>query len=523
MDLGGVYVKLGQLLSTRPDLVEPLVSKELEVLLDKCPAEPLHATIETIREELGVHRNCELPFLVLGEVGSASFGCVYRVRLASGEVAAIKVMRRGIDHQAGNDLKFLMRLAGVLDLLAVTHRYRLVDWIEELGKWTSEELDYRLEARKMTYVAESVRRVGGIKIPRVVWPLTTRRVLTMEFLDGRWLSNGLESCSHAELSHAASLLFQAFLFQIFEVGFFHADLHKGNVCLLGDGRVGVVDFGITGFVTQRARQRHLGLIAALQKGDIDEAFAAILEISFVPPDADLGAFKRHFEHEYYDWFLRTVQPDFPAKDRGAGSLMLAVFRRAYESAIVVDSEVVRYYRAFSIVDGVVNSLDHNFSQHEEIERYFKSRLRRQVEDLTAYAVDPISTALALTTEFAFRSSEVRRVIYGASKSFDSAITRVLLFVAGIKRRLSRLAWAAAIFSLSLDLLVRAHVLSPRTVFLQTGAWGRIDVGDITAVLVPLALVALILGWFGRLLRARAYSGSQPELSGSAREAQGAGR
>src|SRR5437762_4632567 len=90
LDLGGVYVKLGQLFATRPDLVEPLLSKELEVLLDKCPAEPLELTTKTIREELGIARNCELPFVLLGEVGSASFACVYRVRLESGEVAAIK-------------------------------------------------------------------------------------------------------------------------------------------------------------------------------------------------------------------------------------------------------------------------------------------------------------------------------------------------------------------------------------------------------------------------------------------------
>jgi ubiquinone biosynthesis protein len=397
----------------------------------------------------------------------------------------------------------------------------MADWIDELRRWTAEELDYRLEARKMAYIAKSLRRIGGVKIPRVIWPLTTRRLLTMEYLEGRWLSDGQASLNHAERSHAASLLFQAFLFQIFELGFFNADLHKGNVCLLPDGRVGMVDFGITGFASRQTRQRHLGLVAAFQKGAVDEAFAAILEIAFVPPDADLAAFKRHFEHEYYDWFLRTVQPDFPAYERGAGSLMLAIFRRAYECAIVVDSEVVRYYRAFSIVDGVVTSLDSTFSQHDEIGRYLKARLRRQIEDRTADFFDPIGTVLALTTEFAFRTSEVRRAIYGASTSFDSAMARMLLVVASIKRRLSRLAWAITIVSLALDLLVRVDVLSSGTVLLRSHRLGKIEVGDITSIILPMLLVALLLGWLGRLLRARAYSGSQTERSG--RQAQGARR
>jgi len=99
LELGGVYVKLGQLLSTRPDLVDPLVAKELEVLLDKCPAEPLQASTQTIRAELGLKADAELPFVLLDEISSASFGCVYRVELQSGQVAAMKVMRYRIDIQ----------------------------------------------------------------------------------------------------------------------------------------------------------------------------------------------------------------------------------------------------------------------------------------------------------------------------------------------------------------------------------------------------------------------------------------
>lgn len=342
----------------------------------------------------------------------------------------------------------------------------------------------------------------------------------MDFLEGRWLSREQPHIHSPQLSRAASIIFQAFLYQIFELGFFHADLHKGNLCLLPDGRVGVVDFGITGFVSERMRQRHLGLVAAFQRGATDEAFAALLEISFVPPDADLASFKRFFEHEYHDWFLRTMQPDFPASHRGAGSLMLAMFRRAYECSIVVDNEVVRYYRAFAIVDGVVSSLDDRFSQHDEIGRYLQSRLRRKAEDLQSRVFDPIGTMVILASEFAFRSSEFRRVVYGYSTSLDSAVTRVLLSVAGIKRGLSRLVWAAVLFALGLEGLVRVDLLSSSTVLMQNQVVGRVEVGEITAVIIPMALAALLLGWLGRLLRARAYSGAQSESSGSGRHARG---
>src|SRR5690242_18557770 len=341
LELGGVYIKLGQLLSTRPDLVEPVIAKELEALLDKCPPEPLEFSLLTMRENLGLGPHDPLPFEVLGEVSSASFGCVYKLRFPSGQVFAMKVMRRGIRAQTRNDLWLLGRIAALLDILAVTQRYRTADWIDQLCQWTTEELDYRVEARKMTYIARGLRRVGGVKIPSILWKYTTRRIITMEFLNGLWLSNDAHSLGQADRAHAASLLFQAFLFTIFELGYFNADMHKGNLCLLPDGRVGMVDFGITGFASQRTRLRHLGLVAAFQKGAVDEAFASILEIVFVPPDADLGAFKRLFEQEYYDWFLRSVQPNFPAYRRGAGSLMLALFRRAYECRIVVDSEIGR--------------------------------------------------------------------------------------------------------------------------------------------------------------------------------------
>jgi hypothetical protein len=197
-----------------------------------------------------------------------------------------------------------------------------------------------------------------------------------------------------------------------------------------------------------------------------------------------------------------------------------MFRRAYECSIVVDNEVVRYYRAFAIVDGVVTSLDDRFSQHDEIGKYLESRLRRKAEDLSSRAFDPIGTLVALTNEFAFRSSEFRRVVYGYSTSLDSAVTRVLLSVAGIKRTLSRLAWTAVMFALGLEGLVAAGWLSPDAVLMQNHLVGRVEVVDTTAVIIPMAVVALLLGWFGRLLRARAYSGAQNESSGSGRHARG---
>lgn len=522
LELGGVYIKLGQLLSTRPDLVEPVIARELEALLDKCPPEPLEFSLLTMRENLGLGSHDPLPFEVLGEVSSASFGCVYKLRFPSGQVFAMKVMRRGIRAQTRNDLWLLGRIAALLDILAVTQRYRTADWIDQLRQWTTEELDYRVEARKMTYIARGLRRVGGVKIPSILWKYTTRRIITMEFLNGLWLSNDAHSLSQAERAHASSLLFQAFLFTIFELGYFNADMHKGNLCVLPDGRVGMVDFGITGFASQRTRLRHLGLVAAFQKGAVDEAFASILEIVFVPPDADLGAFKRLFEQEYYDWFLRSVQPNFPAYRRGAGSLMLALFRRAYECRIVVDSDVVRYYRAFSIVDGVVTSLNPDFSQGDEIGRYLKQRLRRQLEDLGDRAFDPIDTLVALKTEFAFRTGEVRRAIYGASKSFDSAIGRVLLGVAAVKRGLARVLWAFSAFALGLKILVWLDLLGERKILIRSHFVGKIDVRDITDIVVPLLIGALLLSWFSRLLRARVYGNSHTDAE-NARETRSARR
>jgi ubiquinone biosynthesis protein len=509
LELGGVYVKLGQLLSTRPDLVQPALAEELEALLDECPPEPRQDTEKTIQEELG-GADGDLPFELLDELNSASFGCVYRVRLHSGELAAIKVQRRGIDLRSRKDLKLLMRLASILDFLAVANRYRLVDWIKELDRWTSEELDYLLEARKMTYVATNIRRIGGVKIPEVIWQVTTRRILAMEYLEGRWLSKDVDSLSDTQLSHAAALLFQCFLFQIFELGFFHADLHKGNLCILADGTIGMVDFGITGTASPRTRQRHLTLVAAVQKGAVDDAFSAILEICFVPPDTDVQVFKQDFEREYYDWFLRSMQPGFPASHRGSGALMLAVFRRAYEHSIVVDSDVVRYYRAFSIIDGVVNSLDPSFPLADALEFYLKSRLRRQIEDLIDRPYDPIGALVAFSTEVMFRSSEIRRALHSTTSSVHTAVARLRLVAGSIGRKLSRLAWMAAIFALIVDLLVRTNVLRGRAVLIETELSGRIHFGDIAAVLVPMIILAVALGWFGRVLRARAYTATQPD-------------
>ncbi len=491
-DLGGIYVKLGQLMASRPDLVHPKLAAELENLFDRCPPEPVDDTYATIREELGLSVGADLPFRVLGLVASASFGSVFKIAFPDGRIAALKVQRREVAAQAERDLRTLAAGANLLDLLTIFVGYRLSDWIEELRVWTGEELDYRQEARRMEYFAHELGRYQGIRIPTVDWSLTRRRILAMDYFAGRWLTEDLSPINGAERIATASRLFQFFLFQTFEAGIFHADLHKGNVCILDAETIGIIDFGIVGFIPRSVRDRHLSIILSLRQGDIDHAFKEIIAISVVPPDADLAGFRKLLERAYFDWRFRSFQPGMAAIDRGAGALMLAVLRTAFQCGIAIDSHAVRYYRAFNLVDAVSSNLDDNFSQINEIDRYRKNRVQRRIDEFHTAALDiadTISFIAGLLKALNVHPSDAQNVPAHRSSRYWAMMLNL--------SRLFR--WISPV-----PLFFAALILSARAFDWPTVA-DLVVTRSNWQLVAETMLLSCLLFWGSRLLRSHTYS------------------
>jgi ubiquinone biosynthesis protein len=268
-DIGPAAIKLGQSLATRPDLVGEQAARNLLHLQDDLPPVP----IEAIRAEIA--RSFDAPIESLFAefdpvpVGSASIAQVHRAVTADGKQVAVKVLRPGIRERFARDISTYEWAAAHLEALggeAARLRPRLT--IANFKRWTNRELDLRREAASASELAESMRGFAGYCIPSIDWDRSNGRVMTIEWIDGIKISDtdALKAAGH-DLPALASRLVLAFLTQAISAGFFHADMHQGNLFVRPDGTIVAIDFGIMGRIDRRARQWLAEILYGLSHGD----------------------------------------------------------------------------------------------------------------------------------------------------------------------------------------------------------------------------------------------------------------
>ncbi|HET6982454.1 MAG TPA: AarF/UbiB family protein, partial [Myxococcaceae bacterium] len=281
-DLGPTFVKLGQVLSTRADLLPSEFILELRLLQDSVAPIPLDAVRAQI--EAGLGRSPEDAFASIERepLAAASIAQVHRATTRGGEPVVVKVQRPGIQTQIGSDLQVLRSLARLLEaVVEETGIYSPVGIVEEFDRAIREELDFVHEAENVRAFQETHRERKGVRIPRVHDELSSGTVLTLEYFGGvRLLEAELSAERRAELARV--VLDTAFR-QLFEDGLFHADPHPGNFLLLPDGDIGLVDFGLVGRLTKQMREQLVILIVAVALKDSDSVARLLYRIG--APDA----------------------------------------------------------------------------------------------------------------------------------------------------------------------------------------------------------------------------------------------
>ena len=267
--LGPTYIKLGQLLSTRADLIPPAYARALSRLQDD--VEPFgHDEVEAIiSSELGFRISKGFASFEPEPLASASLGQVHRARMRSGREVVVKVQRPGIRERIAADMEALAELAEFADIHSETgRRYGFTDLLHQFRRSLAGELDYRREAANLTTLGRILRPYDRLMVPEPIEDYTTSSVLTMEYVPGRKVTD-LGPLARLELDGAvlAEQLFQAYLDQILVEGFFHADPHPGNVLLTDDGRLALIDVGMVARVPRSARQLLVKLLLALSDGN----------------------------------------------------------------------------------------------------------------------------------------------------------------------------------------------------------------------------------------------------------------
>ncbi len=288
-ELGGTWVKLGQTLALRFDILPAAYCQELFGLLNEVSPFPYREVERIVRRELG--RDIDELFASFGRepFGAASIGQVHDAVLPSGARVAVKVQRPGVENLFTTDISLMYRVAGLLDLTHAFGGTRTRDVIDEFARWTRDELDYRAEAANASELRANTRDAETEHNPEVHAALTTRRVLTAERLDGILLVDVIRDlrrdregtverlrAAGFELDQAAANIVWNFLNQVYAVGVFHGDLHPANLLLLADNRIGYVDFGIIGRLPMPVRESLVSYASSLFTGEVDAAISEFL-------------------------------------------------------------------------------------------------------------------------------------------------------------------------------------------------------------------------------------------------------
>jgi predicted unusual protein kinase regulating ubiquinone biosynthesis (AarF/ABC1/UbiB family) len=287
--LGPTFIKVGQALSTRPDLVRQDFLEELIKLQDKLPPFDNSIAFEIIERELG--RTPDEAYLEISSqpVAAASLGQVYKAKLYSGEEVAVKVQRPNLLPVISLDL-YLMRWAatwlGRLLPLNLGHNLDII--VDEFGTKLFEEIDYQNEGRNAEKFALNFRDDPDVKVPAIYWRYSGHKVLTLEWLNGYKLTD-MESIKAAglDLDSLIEIGVTSGLKQLLEYGFFHADPHPGNLFAMPDGRMGYVDFGMMDQLEQDAKETIAGSIVHLINKDYESLAANFVKLGFLTPDTDI--------------------------------------------------------------------------------------------------------------------------------------------------------------------------------------------------------------------------------------------
>ena len=366
-ELGPTYIKLGQILSTRPDLIPVDFLRELTKLQDKVPPFPFSAVRKIIESEL--KSPLEKIFTQFEEppLASASIGQVHRALLKDGKQAAVKVQRPGIKRVIEVDLEIMMYLARLMERhIEELALHRPVKIVEEFARTLEGELDYRQEASNMERMALNFFDDPTTYIPAVYRDYSTVRVLTAEYIDGIKVSD-LQRLDAAGLDRkqitdrGATILLQ----QIFDHGFFQADPHPGNIFVLPENIICLIDFGMVGSVDRRTRERFVELIDAIVGKDAYRTSQVFLEIVDREEEPD----PRMLERDIADLLSRHLYR--PLQDIRVGKLLQQLLETAARHRLRIPPDLFLMMKALTTVEGVACMLDPDFDIFQKAEPFIR--------------------------------------------------------------------------------------------------------------------------------------------------------
>jgi predicted unusual protein kinase regulating ubiquinone biosynthesis (AarF/ABC1/UbiB family) len=367
--LGPAFIKAGQALSTRPDIVPPVLLEELAQLQDQLPGFASTLAMACIEEDLGAPVSAVFSRLDREPISAASLGQVHRGVLKGGEKVAVKVQRPGLREQITLDLYIVRNIASWLNRHIRLIRSDLVGLIDELGTRVFEEMDYMNEAANARKFKELHAHNKHIAVPEIYLHATSRRVLTMEWIDGVKLTN-LEAVKAigVDPDEMVNIGVNCSLQQLLEHGFFHADPHPGNLLALADGRLAYLDFGMMSTITRESRTGLIQAVVHLVNRDFGSLSKDFVSLGFLSEEVDLSPIVPAFEVVFGQALEMGVnRMDFKAVTDDLSGVM-------YRFPFQVPPYYALIIRSLVTLEGIALSVDPDFKILGAAYPYFARRL-----------------------------------------------------------------------------------------------------------------------------------------------------
>ncbi|EAQ28138.1 ubiquinone biosynthesis protein [Erythrobacter sp. NAP1] len=379
--IGPAAIKLGQSLATRPDLVGEEAAHNLLSLQDSLPPVPFSKIEEQIAATFEQPLDALFADIDPVPVGAASIAQVHRATTIDGRKVAVKVLRPGIREKFARDIQTYEWAAAHVEAMggeAARLRPRLT--IANFKRWTNSELDLRREAASASELAEEMAGVGGYRIPAIDWDRTNGRVLTIEWVEGIKISkrDELLAAGH-DLEALAEKLVISFLTQAISAGFFHADMHQGNLFVEEDGTIVAIDFGIMGRIDRRARQWLAEILYGLTTGNYQRVAEIHFEAQYVPSYHSVGEFATA---------LRAVGEPMrgkPVKELSVGQMLDGLFAITRDFDMQTQPHLLLLQKTMVMVEGIATQLNPDINMWDTAAPYVRSWIRDELGPEAAVA------------------------------------------------------------------------------------------------------------------------------------------
>ncbi|WP_077330113.1 ABC1 kinase family protein [Virgibacillus siamensis] len=489
-DLGPSFIKLGQIASTRYDALPPEITEELEKLQDHAVVIPFEQVRQTIETELDDTLENIFDQFDSEPHATASIGQVHIARLHSGEEVVVKVQRPGLRSKIDTDLEILQGIGNVLEeRTAWAQRYRLSAIIEELSASLRNELDYLMEARGSERVAKQFDGRSFVKIPLMHWDFSTKRVLTMEKLDGIKVSKIEElDAKGYDRKIIARRLADAMLHQLLDNGFFHADPHSGNIYVLPNNTIAFLDFGETGLINEKLKQHFASIIVNLHQGNTKSMIKTFTRMDIIGDKTKLEVLQRDLDD------LHARYENIKMKDLSLGRIILEIFSVAYHNYIRIPAELALISKVILTLEGVLRRLDPDFSLMRATEPFAQKLMWKKYrpKEVIRNSIGELAEDIGIISELPQDLKDVMDVVKKGKIGLDINVKQSDRIMRRLDKLSNRLAFS--ILMLAFSILMASLIIGFAIVGKDTFIWELpiIEFGAVIAFLMFVLLVITII-------------------------------